>query len=322
MRFTARRFRRGLRQALSVLSANQASVEDPNKSGWAERPENKQYDVAQGEYLPPEQPQQRAQKTAKGLGAAGVGIAVLLAKFKTLLLILLNFKWALVLLKVFTYGGSFFISLIFYAMFWGWKFALVFIFMILAHEMGHYVTIRNYGLPAKLPMFIPFVGAYTVGGVPESLEHDAYIALAGPLTGLGVAAVCFFYGYQTHEPFWYMAANVGAFINLFNMIPALPFDGGRVAGALSPSLWVFGFVAFLGLSIALHIPFFFILLFGLLALPSAIAGWRGYKDPRYATMSAAGRVRVGAWYLVTLFALFYLMTVSHVELPHNYTLHS
>lgn len=291
-------------------------MEDPNKSGWAERPENKQYDVAQGEYLPPDRdvaPKQN--NAAKGLGAAGLGIALLLAKFKGLLLLLLNFKWAFVLLKVFTYGGSFFISLWFYALFWGWKFALVFVLMILAHEMGHYVTIRNYGLPARLPMFVPFFGAYTMGGVPASLEHDAYIALAGPLTGLGVSAICYAYGVQTQEPFWYMAANVGAFVNLFNMIPALPFDGGRVAGAISPSLWVGGFVLFLGLSFALHIPFFFIILFALLALPSAIAGFRGYVDPRYATMTAAGKLRVGLWYLATLFALFYLMTISHV--PHE-----
>ncbi len=288
---------------------------DGPKSGWAERPDDKQYDVAQGDAQPREQ---RAQNTAaKGLGAAGIGIAVLLAKFKTLLLVLLNFKWAFVLLKVLSYGGSFLISLVFYALFWGWKFALVFVLMILAHEMGHYVTIRNYGLPARLPMFVPFMGAYTMGGVPQSLEHDAYIALAGPLTGLGVSAVCLAYGHQTHDQFWYMAANVGAFINLFNMIPALPFDGGRIAGALSPILWVFGFAAFLGLSIALHVPFFFIIIFGLLALPSAIAGWRGYVDPRYATMSRAGRVRVGLWYLVTLFALFYLMTISHVQVPHG-----
>ena len=107
-----------------------------------------------------------------------------------------------------------------------------------------------------------------------------------------------------------MAAYVGAFLNLFNMIPVLPFDGGRIAGALSPVLWVGGFVVFLGLSLALHFPLFFVLLFAILALPSAIAGWRGHKDPRFATMTTAGKVRVGLWYLVTLFALFYLMSMT------------
>lgn len=293
-------------------------MNDPQRSGWAERPENKQYDVKEGEYLPPDpNAQSERQRTAKGIGAAGVGLAVLLAKFKTVLLVLLNLKWALAFLKVFWYGGSFFISLFFYAMFWGWKFGLVFVLMILAHELGHYFTIRNYGLPARLPVFIPFMGAYTMGGVPADLEHDAYIALAGPLTGLGVSAACYAYGLQIHEPFWLMAANVGAFLNLFNMIPALPFDGGRIAGAVSPSLWVGGFIIFLALSVWLHVPLFFILLFGLLALPSAIAGFRGYVDPRYANMTRAAKFRVGGWYLATMFALFYLMSVSHVNVPQH-----
>lgn len=291
-------------------------MKDPN-SGWAERPENKRYDVQEGDYLPPEQQHAEQQKsnTAKGLGAAGLSLAVLFAKFKTLLLVLLNLKWAAVLLKGLWFGGSFFISLFFYALFWGWKFALVVVFMLLAHEMGHYVTIRNYGLPARLPRFVPFLGAYTVGGVPQDLEHDAYIALAGPLTGLGVAAACYAFGYQTHDNFWYMAAYVGAMLNLFNMIPALPFDGGRMAGAISPSLWIGGFVVFLGAAFALHMPIFFIVLFGLMSLPSAIAAFRGYVDPRFATMTTLGKFRVGGWYLLTMFALFYLMSITHVAVP-------
>lgn len=292
-------------------------MNDPRKPGWAERPENRRYDVTEGDYLPPDPEAKQKRTAAKGLGAIGVAIAVFLAKFKALIFVLLNLKWAVVFLKVFTFGGSFFISLFFYALFWGWKFALIFVLMILAHEMGHYVTIRNYGLPAKLPMFVPFLGAYTVGGVPADLEHDAYIALAGPLTGLGVSAACWAFGYQTHEPLWFAAAYVGAFVNLFNMIPAMPFDGGRIAGALSPLLWVFGFAAFVGLSLWLHVPLFFVLIFGLLALPSAIAGLRGYVDPRYRTMTTLARVRVGAWYLITLFGLFYIMTISHVAVPHR-----
>ncbi len=281
----------------------------PPKNPWAsgfsaERPENRAYDV---DYVPPDTKKDRAKKTAEGIGAAGLGLGAILLKFKSLLLVLFNFKALILILK---FGGTMFISLWFYAIFWGWKFALVFVLMILAHELGHYFTIRNYGLPARLPMFIPFIGAYTVGGVPENLEHDAYIALAGPLTGLGVAAICYLFGLETHQVFWYMAAYVGAFLNLFNMIPVLPFDGGRIAGALSPVLWVGGFVVFLGLSLALHFPLFFVLLFAILALPSAIAGWRGHKDPRFATMTTAGKVRVGLWYLVTLFALFYLMSMT------------
>ena len=282
----------------------------PPKNPWAsgfsaERPENRAYDV---DYVPPDAKKDRAKKAAEGIGAAGLGIGAILLKFKSLLIVLFNFKALFLILK---FGGSMFLSIWLYGIFWGWKFALVFVLMILAHELGHYFTIRNYGLPARLPMFIPFIGAYTVGGVPENLEHDAYIALAGPLTGLGVAVICYVFALETHQPFWFMAAYIGAFLNLFNMIPTMPFDGGRIAGALSPVLWVLGFVAFLAFALTFHVSLFFVLLFGIFALPSAIAGWRGYRDPRFATMTAAAKVRVGLWYLGTLIALFYLMMMTH-----------
>jgi Zn-dependent protease len=315
MRVTHVLFRKGAAPHFQKDAAVSDEGKKPPKNPWAsgfnaERPENRVYDVHEGDYLPPDAKKERAKKAAEGIGAAGLGIGAILLKFKALLFALLNFKWLFFLPKLLASGGSIFISLWFYALFWGWKFALVFVIMILAHELGHYFTIRNYGLPAKLPMFIPFIGAYTVGGVPESLEHDAYIALAGPLTGLGVSLVCLGFGFQTHDAFWFMAAYVGAFVNLFNMIPTPPFDGGRIAGALSPALWVGGFVLFLGLTIALHFPWFFIFLFGVLALPGALAGWRGHTDPRFATMTRAARVRVALWYLFTLFALFYLMTLT------------
>lgn len=264
---------------------------------------------------PEEQPTESPAKKAKGIGAVVVGIGILLAKFKGLLLLLLNFKWVFFLFKFLGTGGSLLISLWIYALFWPWQFALVFVLMILAHELGHYFAIRNYGLPAKLPMFIPLMGAYTVGGVPDSLEHDAYIALAGPLTGLGAAALCYAFGTVTHQPFWFAAAYVGAFLNLFNMVPTPPFDGGRIAGALSPQLWILGFVLFIGGSLALHVNLVFVLIFGVVAIPSVIAAFRGHVDPRSVSMTAAQRVNVGVWYMATLFALVYLMSISHVAVP-------
>jgi len=66
-------------------------------------------------------------------------------------------KWAFILLKILLYGGSYFISLWFYALFWGWKFALVIIVMIFAHEMGHYVLNHGAKITMSLTIFI-FVG--------------------------------------------------------------------------------------------------------------------------------------------------------------------
>ena len=154
-----------------------------------------------------------------------------------------------------------------------------------------------------------------MGGISPNLEHDAYVALAGPLTGLGVSAAAYFFGVQTHEPFWLAAAYLGAFINLLNLVPVNPFDGGRVAGALSPALWIAGLILMVGLVVFLHIGFFWLLLVLLFGLPSVIAAWRGHVDPRFASMTKAARFRVGAWYLATIVGLAYLASISQVPVP-------
>ena len=140
-------------------------------------------------------------------------------------------------------AGRFLLSLWIYVVIFGWKLAVVVMLLLLAHELGHYFAFRAYGLPVRLPAFVPLLGAFTAGAPPEDLEHDAYIALAGPLIGLGLAAVCYAIGDATHDRFWYACADLSAFLNLFNMIPMPPFDGGRIIGALWPPLWIVGFVA-------------------------------------------------------------------------------
>lgn len=101
----------------------------------------------------------------------------------------------------------------------------------------------------RLPAFVPLLGAFTAGATPDDLEQDAYIALAGPLTGLGLAAACYAIGDVTHDRFWFACADLSAFLNLFNMLPVPPFDGGRIIGAVWPPLWIAGFVLFIGFAI-------------------------------------------------------------------------
>lgn len=262
----------------------------------------------------PQEERKHRSGTAGGVGAGIVGVLLgLLVKFKALLALLLNLKFVLLFGKLFAYSWTFILSLWLYVLFFGWPLALVIIFLLLAHEMGHYFAFRAYGLPVRLPVFVPFLGAYTMGGVAPDLEQDAYIALAGPLTGLGLAAVCFAIGTFTHEAFWLAAGYLGAFLNLFNMIPVPPFDGGRIIGALWPPLWIAGIALFVGASVVLHIPLIFVLIIGLLGLPAVIAFFRGQVDPRAAAMTLGGRVRVGAWYLATLFGLMLVISSSHVQ---------
>lgn len=265
------------------------------------------------QYLPPPEEnepsppsvstQQRRSNGVRGsIGAIGAAILAFLVKFK--FAIFLAFK-------LLAPGWTFLLSLWIYVALFGWKLAVVLMLVLLAHELGHYFAFRAYGLPVRLPQFIPLFGAFTAGAPPEDLEHDAYIALAGPLTGLGLAAVCYAIALQTHDRFWFACADVSAFLNLFNMIPMPPFDGGRIVGALWPPLWIAGFAAFAVFAYYFHLPLLFVAIIGLLGLPSIIASWRGRVDPRAERMTLAARLRVSGWYLATLLGFFLVMAQSH-----------
>ena len=260
----------------------------------------------EGEYLPPQRPAapppRRGWRTAGGaLGA----LAVFGAKFKGLLLLLLNFKWLLFLPKLLFSFGSLFLSIWFYALFFGWKFGIVFVLLILVHELGHYVTFRNFGIRADLPFFIPGFGAFVAArGPAPSLTIDAIASLAGPVYGIAAAGVCYALATDLHEPFWRAAAYVGFFLNALNLLPIPPFDGGRIAGAIDPRLWIVGLVALVGWIAFFHLagPFVFLMLIlvGFVAIPRIRAVFSGYVDPRFLAVSPAARITIAVAYFAVL----------------------
>lgn len=137
---------------------------------------------------------------------------------------------------------SMFISVGLYAMVYGWKFAVGFVYLIFMHEMGHLIAMKKQGLPVKPAIFIPFVGA-VISVDPRQIKTakmESYIAFGGPILGavafLPFAALYWF----THEPLWGVLMFVGAFLNLFNLAPISPLDGGRIVGVLSTKLWFIG----------------------------------------------------------------------------------
>jgi len=133
----------------------------------------------EGEYLPPAPPEPPKPKAAWRTGAGLIGaVWLFFAKFKAALLLLTNVKLLLLLPKFF----ALFLSIWFYALFFGWKFGVVFVLLILVHELGHYMTFRNFGIKADLPFFIPGLGAFVAArGPAPSLTIEAIAALAGPV---------------------------------------------------------------------------------------------------------------------------------------------
>jgi Zn-dependent protease len=296
-------------------------VNDPSRTGWAERPENKQFDVTEGEYLPPDRQRRQTQNRAKSAGAILVAIGALLAKFKGLLLILLNLKWFAVGLKLFWFAGSFVASVWFYALFWGWKFGLAFVVLIGIHEFGHWLTMRFYGVPSTLPFFIPGMGALVnMKGRPPSAFHESLIAYAGPLAGTIASAACAYVGFQSHEAFWLAAAYLGFFLNLFNLAPVMPLDGGRIVGSISPRIWVVGLAVFLGAMFYFRFSNPLIWILVLLSLPQVFAAWKGRLDPQYYGITLPQRLTVTGLYFCLAAFLFVAMIQTRVPVVGHHVI--
>jgi len=176
-------------------------------------------------------PSEEKHKWAKKLGPLAP-IAILLAKA----------KWLLALLK-FKFLFSFFLYFWIYLRLWGWKFGLGFAVLIFIHEMGHYIDIKRRGLPAELPVFVPFFGAYVKwNAMGISLRTRAAVSLAGPLAGgLGCLA-CWVLWWKTGQSLWAGLAWIGALMNLLNLLPVWILDGAGATNALDKSdrWWLLG----------------------------------------------------------------------------------
>ena len=182
----------------------------------------------------PPPPPPRPPKSRKKWGVLGT-IGAFLLKFKTLALLALT-KAKLVFLGLTKLNTllSMLASIGVYWLLYGWKFGLGFVLSIYVHEMGHVTALARYGIPASAPMFIPGFGAFVrMKAYPASAGEDARVGLAGPLWGLGAALACMGVWQATGSGLFAALAHVGAWINVFNLIPIWQLDGGRGFRALS-----------------------------------------------------------------------------------------
>ena len=169
------------------------------------------------------------------IGAVAGGAALLAWKFKFVLVFLATKAKLLLLgLSKSTTLLSMLLSLGLYWTLWGWRFALGLVLSIYVHEMGHVAALRRFGIPASAPMFLPGLGAVVRSkAYPQTEREDARIGLAGPIWGLGAAVAVAGAYWITGWPILAAIASVGAWINLFNLVPIWQLDGGRGFRALS-----------------------------------------------------------------------------------------
>ncbi len=217
--------------------------------------------------------------------------------------------------KIFATSGSMLVSVAAYSLFWGWKFAVGFVLLLLVHELGHYLEARRQGLKVSAPMFIPFLGAaILLKENPLNAWREALVAFAGPVVGSLGAAVVWLVGEQQDSEFLLALAFTGFLVNLFNLIPVVPLDGGRIAAAIHPYVWVLGFVGLVGLLFLAPNPLLIIIVFVV-----GLELWRRWKDRGTAESKAYYEVKpwqrvvttVGYFALAALLVLG--MDLSYVE---------
>ena len=235
---------------------------------------------------------------------------------KLLLLLFKGLKFG----KILVSSGSMLLSIAIYAWIFGLPYAIGFVALLLVHEMGHYIAARKRGLDVGLPTFIPFVGAWIqLKELPHDVETEAYVGLAGPLVGSIGALACFYAARETHSTMLLALAYSGFFLNLFNLIPISPFDGGRVTAAISPKIWFFGVPVLVGLFIYRPSPL--LIMMAVLAFPNVVKAWKGQEteaEKAYYTIPAETRLGYAAAYLALAGFLAIMCAELHAELPQHH----
>jgi Zn-dependent protease len=212
-------------------------------------------------------------------------------------------------LKLLTTGGTALISVAAYSLFFGWTFAVGFVILLFVHEMGHVIQLRREGVPASTPMFIPFLGAViTARTLGKNAAAEARVGLAGPILGGIGSAVCLVIWRLTGNDFWEALAFVGFLLNLFNLLPVTPLDGGRAMAAMAPFMWFVGLAMMVAFLFLTHFQNPIVLLFILIGAMDSSRRWKlrrdgGEEQQAYYRVRPMTRVMVAAVYLA-LIALF------------------
>jgi Zn-dependent protease len=259
--------------------------------------------------LGPAQPQRRG--LLGRLVAPLVAIVAFFGKFKLVLIALTKVKFLVT-------SGSMLVSIVAYASIWGWRFGVGFVLLLLVHEYGHVIQLKREGVKdVSAPVFIPFLGALiwakSLGG---NAAAEARVGLAGPILGsIGALACVGLYAATGNELFQALAFT-GFFLNLFNLLPVSPLDGGRAAAALSPWVWLLGVFGMVVL--VLTVPNPIIILIALVAIYETYRRFKQFRSGdeavrKYYSIERRDRIVIGATYLVLIVALVVAMDLTHLD---------
>jgi Zn-dependent protease len=180
--------------------------------------------------------------------------------------------------------------------------------------MGHVIEAKRQGLPVSAPFFIPFMGAaIMMKQLPRDAWHEARNGIAGPILGSAGALAIWLAGLALDSRPLVALAFIGFLINLFNLIPVIPLDGGRIVGALHPALWGVGLLALLALVLLRPNPLLIIIL--VVAALELRGRWRMRRHPEsqgYYRVTTAQRATIALLYFGLAALLVLGMHETHV----------
>jgi Zn-dependent protease len=238
----------------------------------------------------------------------GAALIALLAKLKAVLLLLPK-------IKLLTTAGTMLVSIVAYATIWGFPFALGFVILLLVHEMGHVIALRREGIKASAPMFIPFLGALiSARSLGDNAAAEARVGLAGPILGSLGAAACILIWQATGNDIWRALAFTGFFLNLFNLLPVVPLDGGRAMAAMAPWMWGVGFLAIVVLAVVFPNPVILII-----AVLAGFETYKRWKARRSGSLEQAAYYRVrprDRWLVAAVYLTLVALLVVGMDATH------
>src|SRR5947209_3593882 len=227
-------------------------------------------------------------------GLGGIGAA---------LVALLKLQWLVVFAKFGFAGFSAIVSIVLYSFLFGWPFAVGLVALLFIHEMGHALVMKLKGIPVGGMIFIPMLGAaVTMKQMPQNARDEAEVGIAGPIAGAIASSVCLAFAEITpHIPtFWAPLAYLGFFMNLFNLIPIVPFDGGRVLAAIDRRIWIVGFLGLLAFQIWSWINGNYSIWLLFFIFMAATQLWSRGSTPNTAEAKAYYRVPIGTRLVLSL----------------------
>lgn len=215
------------------------------------------------------------------------------------------FAGALALAKFHTVGIMFIslaVSIFFYTLPFGVFYAVGICAVLFLHEIGHVLAAYVVGVRGSLPVFIPFLGAMIrLQRLPINVKMAANIAIGGPAAGSLGVLLCLAVYFWSDSRAMLILAYMGCMLNLFNLIPCEPLDGGKISAAISP------YFAWLGSFIVGGIFFytynFIILLIFIVSLYNLWNNKSSTADRLYDEIAWRQRIKVFIWYMGLIFLL-------------------